>query len=138
MRKKILIVISFICLLFTGCKISEHGYYFHFYVDGGNGEVDIKTPSSFDPTVHSCKESMCKLECVEGSHFVRLLGGKKGSHEITFIATPNEGYQVKEWLFNGEIVEGNDTNTYTAKVSNEQNYNGVISVRFESIPNHNN
>jgi hypothetical protein len=62
-----------------------------------------------------------------------LLGGKKGSRELTFIASPDEGYQVKEWLFNGKIVEGNKTNSYKAIVSSEQNYIGVISVRFEAI-----
>jgi hypothetical protein len=66
-----------------------------------------------------------------------MLGGKMGSRELTFIATPNEGYQVKEWLFNGKIVEGNKTNSYKVIVSSEQNYCGVISVRFEALIDYN-
>jgi hypothetical protein len=62
-----------------------------------------------------------------------LIWGKKGWRELTFIASPDEGYQVKEWLFNGKIVEGIKINSYKAIVSSEQNYCGVISVRFEAI-----
>ena len=53
---------------------------------------------------------------------------------MTFLAIPDEGYQVKEWIFNGKVVEGNKTNTYTAEVSKKENYNGVIEVVFEKIP----
>ena len=140
MIKKIIIgCMLIVCFgLFTGCTIKEYGYKFHFYVDGGNGELNIDTSSYSNPNVHLCKDAnMCQLECVEYSSIVALRGGKNGSRELTFIATPDEGYQVKEWLFNGKIVEGNNTNTYTAKVSSEQNYNGVVSVRFELIPNNN-
>lgn len=119
--------------IFVGC--TDYGYYFHFYVDGGNGELAIKTTPSFDPNVSLCSDdgNLHQLECVEGSYYVGLLGGKKGWRELTFIASPDEGYQVKEWLFNGKIVEGNKTTSYKAKVSSEQNYYGVISVRFEAI-----
>lgn len=61
------------------------------------------------------------------------LGGKKGHHVLTFVAKPNDGYQVKYWLFNGQIVENNKSNTFTGKVTSDQNYCGVIAVDFESI-----
>ena len=129
-----IMVFIFISLgILAGC--SDYGYNFHFYVDGGNGEITIKTTPSFEPSVRLCSddENLHELECVEGSHCVRLLGGKNGSRELTFIASPDEGYRVKEWLLNGKIVEGNKTTSYKAIVSSEQNYCGVISVRFEAI-----
>ena len=133
------ILVSMFLLVFglclVGCVHSTYGYQFHFYVDGGNGTIKIDTSSSFNPDVKLCKnvEYMCTLDCVEESYFIELNGGEKGSREITFIATPNTGYQVKEWLFNGEIVEGNKTNSYTAIVTSEEDYVGVIAVRFEEI-----
>ena len=104
-------------------------------MDGGNGTISVETSPSFNPNVELCKdaEDLCTLDCPEESYFVTLFGGEKGSREITFNATPNTGYQVKEWVFNGEIVEGNKTNSYTAIVTSEENYVGVIAVRFEEI-----
>ena len=133
------ILVSMFLLVFglclVGCVHSTYGYQFHFYVDGGNGTIKIETSSSFNPDVKLCKdvEDMCTLDCVEESYFIELNGGEKESREITFIATPNMGYQVKEWLFNGEIVDGNKTNSYTAIVTSEEDYVGVIAVRFEEI-----
>ena len=34
---------------------------------------------------------------------------------------------------NGKIVEGNNTTTYIATVTSDQNYHGVIAVRFEPV-----
>ena len=134
MVKKMLImgVALMICLgLFAGC--TDYGYEFHFDVIDGNGELTL----NYDGTrVWHCNEQPShKLECTNTSRYVVLMGGKKGSHELTFLAIPNEGYQVKEWLFNGEVVEGHKFNSYTAKVSSEQNYYGIIAVTFEPIPN---
>lgn len=107
--------------------------FFHFSV--AEGELTVHTTTSFNPTIKHCKDvdSMCELGCGDNSYFLRFLGSKKGSRELTFIATPKDGYKVKEWTFSGKVVEGNSTNTYTAKVTNEDNYNGVITVKFEKI-----
>lgn len=135
--KKLLVSIFLLVfgLCLVGCEHSTYGYQFHFCVDGGNGTISIETSSSFNPDVKMCKdvEDMCNLDCTEVSYFVELNGGEKGSREITFIATPNTGYQVKEWLFNGKIIESNKTNSYTAIVTREEDYVGVIVVRFEEI-----
>ena len=135
--KKILVGIFLLVfgLCLVGCEHSTYGYQFHFCVDGGNGTISIETSSSFNPDVKLCidAEDMCELDCTEESYFVELNGGENGSREITFIATPNTGYQVKEWLFNGDIVEGNKTNSFTAIVTSEEDYVGVIAVRFEEI-----
>ena len=108
---------------FVGC-IKEYGYTFYFYVDEGEGELTFE--QGFNPTVHLCED-------VENMYFVRLRGGKEGFRELTFIAIPEEGYRVKEWVFNEKVVEGNNTDTFTAKVSSDLNYKGVIAVRFEKV-----
>ena len=120
-------------LLLTGCIHKTYGYQFHFYVDGGNGTISIETTPSFNPDVILCSESgnMCSLNCSKNSYYVCLHGGKKGSRELTFVATPDIGYQVKEWIFNGKTVIGNKTDFFTAIVSSTNNYNSVISVTFE-------
>ena len=117
--------------LFAGCI--DYGYSFHFDVEGGNGEITIENENLAGKPSLCSEQPSCTLGCSDTSLVVSFMGGKKGSVEVTFIAKPNEGYQVKEWLFNDEIVEGNKANSYTARVSNEQNYNGVITVRFEAV-----
>lgn len=140
MKKSIKLFVMVVMLalsmgLFTGCVKEDYGYFFHFYVDEDNGAIKIETTSSFNPRVQLCSDdkNLHELECVDGSQYTMLLGGKDGYRELTFIATPNEGYQVKEWIFNGQIIDGNKTNSYKAKVSYEHNYHGVIAVRFEPI-----
>lgn len=131
---KIITMMVLIIMSLTMTSCSDYGYQFHFSVVGGNGEITIENEISAR-RVKLCSDEArwCELECPDSSHIAMLLGGKKGSRELTFIATPNEGYQVKEWLFNGQIVENNKSNTFTAKVSSEQYYCGVIAVEFESI-----
>lgn len=138
MKKIFVFLISLLFILFiSGCTIKEYGYKFHFCVEGGNGEIKIQTSPSFNPTVYLCKEWECGLNCNEDSHLVRFRGGKNGSYELTFIAVPNDGYKVKEWIFNGETVAGNDSLLFTAKVTSELNYNAVIVVKFEKIIDNN-
>jgi len=133
MVKKIFSFGLLLIMIFALAACADYGYQFHYSVIDGNGEITIENENLLRK-VDMCSEvPWCELECPENSHVISLLGGKKGSRELTFIAIPDEGYQVKEWLFNGEIVESNQTNSYKAKVSSEQDYNGVISVRFEAI-----
>ena len=129
----ILIVILTLSLSFmlAGCK--DYGYRFHYRVIGGNGEIEPEN-SNFRTRAELCNESeFCELNCPEGSYVISLLGNRKGC-TIIFLAIPDEGYQVKEWLYNGKVVEDNKTNTYTANVTKKDNYNGVIEVVFEKIP----
>ena len=123
------------CLTITGCIHKTYGYQFHFYVNGSNGTISIETTPSYDLDVRLCSETdMCSLNCPEVSYYVCLHGGKNSSRKLTFIATPDAGYQVKEWTFNGKTVIGNESNFFTAIVSSKDNYNGVVSVIFEKIP----
>jgi len=49
---------------------------------------------------------------------------------ITFTATPNAGFQVKQWTLNGLPVGGNTSNSY---VLTGIQANAVVTVEFESI-----
>ena len=51
---------------------------------------------------------------------------------ITFTATPDATYRVKEWKVDDASIEGNKTNTYTHTVTKSAN----ITVSFEKIPKH--
>ena len=116
-----------------GVKV-DYGCCFHFYVEGGNGSITTDSEDLNEYARPCNDDSLCE-DCPENSYLITLLCGKQGSHEVTFIAIPDDGYQVKEWRFNGQVVEGNKTNTYMATVSYKDNYNGVIIVVFEPISN---
>ncbi len=132
--KKIFLAIIFIvCFVFSFSGCVDYGYYFHYRVDGGNGEIEIEKTAGFEPNKHLCEESWCELDCPENSYFFSGMGNKNGVWQLTFIAIPAEGYQVQEWRYNGEVVEGNKTNTYTASVSYKEKYNAVITVKFQPI-----
>ena len=122
------VTLLFSCV-FVGC--TDYGYTFHYRVDGENGAIEIEKDVGFQPSKDLCKDSWCELGCPENSYYFQAMGNKRGTSSLTFIAIPEEGYQVKEWRFNGEVVEGNQTNTYTASVSYKDAYTGVITVKFE-------
>ena len=48
---------------------------------------------------------------------------------VTFTATHNAGYKVKEWKLDGNVVPNNKTNTYTHTVAKKD---ANITVSFES------
>lgn len=124
-------VILFSLIGAIGC--TDYGYYFHYDVEGGNGEIKIHDTISTS-RIYRCRDEnsrVCELGCSNSSRVAILSGGKKGSRTMTFVATPDDGYIVKEWIFNGKIVDGNKTNSFVAKVTSEDGYNGVIIVRFE-------
>lgn len=84
--------------------------------------------------IYLCSEfDSNELDCLEGFHVFSLLGGKNSYYEITFMAEPDEGYEVKQWFFNNEIVPGNNTTSFLAKVSSSISYRGFIAVEFELI-----
>ena len=132
LRVYVFFFVSILCVCsFFGCV--DYGYYFHYRVDGGNGVLEIEKAAGFQPSKHLCKESWCELDCPENSYYFQRMGNKRGSSSLTFVAIPDEGYQVEEWCFNGKVVEGNKTNMYTATVSYKEKYNAVITVKFEPI-----
>ena len=102
----------------------------------GNGIISVSHPGLDieDLDIQLCSNvDHGEFNCPEGSHVFSMMHGKNASFEFTFVAEPDEGYQVKQWLFNSEIVQGNTTNSFLAKVSNETSYRGFIAVEFEPI-----
>jgi hypothetical protein len=49
--------------------------------------------------------------------------------EIVFTATPDEGYEVKEWRYNGSLVQGNNTSVF--RISSLV-ANATVSVVFQT------
>lgn len=137
MRKAFIIfVILVLGFGFSGCRnATRTNYYFHFYVDGGNGKIQVEDSSRYKDKVKSCNEhkKFYDFVCVEGSFFNYIGGGSNSYREQTFIAIPDEGYKVKEWIFNGKVVEGNTSESFVAKVTSEDGYHGMIIVKFEKV-----
>lgn len=114
-----LLLIAFIIIVenrLLAC--SDYAYEFYYEITGENGslvafEWDGSEPvdSSFSPIVFE--------------------GGKKGSYSVEFLAIPEEGYKVKEWVCNGEIVTGNKTNIFVAELLSPGKI--YVSVEFEPI-----
>jgi hypothetical protein len=111
--------------LFAGCK-NDYGYEYHFSVIGENGTISYRR---WDATKY-------EWQYYETSP-LEMRGGKEGSHNLEFIAAPSEGFQVKEWRYNDEIVEGNTSNSFTTGVVNYKNPKITITVEFEPIPSEN-
>ncbi len=131
--KIFIIVFVIVCATFSlvGCR--DYGYSFHYRVDGGNGSIQIELPNGYTPRTYKCAEFACILDCPDNSFIVDLRGGKNGSRTLNFIAVPDDGYRVKEWTYNGEVVKDNKANIYSATVSYEEHYTAVIIVSFEPI-----
>jgi len=114
MKRKIIIATIFLALLLllTACgklqDIIDYGYTYYFDVVGGNGSISERTGKP-SPTHH-------------------MGGGNDIFNE--FYATPDLGYQVKEWTINEVVVENNKTNTLSALFGYGKNY---ITVEFEKI-----
>jgi hypothetical protein len=53
---------------------------------------------------------------------------------VDFVATPDAGYQVKEWVLNSGVVAGNTTNLYTLE---NLSADATVTVEFELIPVYN-
>ncbi|MCL2087129.1 MAG: fibronectin type III domain-containing protein [Oscillospiraceae bacterium] len=52
--------------------------------------------------------------------------------EVTFTATLEEGYRIKEWRNNGIFIVGNKTNSYSTIITAET----TVTVEVEAIPKH--
>lgn len=52
-------------------------------------------------------------------------------NDVLFSAVPDNGYQVKEWTLNGNVVSGNVANTYSVTNISQDI---TVTVKFEPIP----
>lgn len=132
--KKILILLVIVAAVFILNSCTDYAYQFHFYVNGENGVIMIDPSNSLENKTHLCNENniSCEFNCPKNSNYIKFIGGKTDSKEVTFKAVPLEGYEVNEWSFNGKIID-NNTDTFTALVNSENNYVGIISVSFKEI-----
>ncbi len=125
MFKRVCIVLVFIlCYTLTSCGIfikKDYGYVFHYVVVGGNGRV---VELYWQPTLY---------EWLEWESPASKMGGENG-HQTELTAIPDEGYQVKQWTCNGDIVENNKTNYLLVRAVNPKQV-FAITVEFEPIEN---
>lgn len=112
LRKTILSIIVIVASLTLLSACIDYGYTFHYSVTGGNGTLKPTRGGDTSP--------------------VTLRGGRKGQ-QLKFIATPDEGYRVKQWTFNGEVVEGNKTEVFVAQAKNRNQPNVTVTVEFEPV-----
>ena len=66
---------------------------------------------------------------VEGTEITSPMSIDEGS-EVVFTATPNTGFQVKEWRVNGEVVDNMTTSLALSDIQEAVN----ITVEFEAAP----
>lgn len=130
MAKKIIIVAValMMCLgILSSCV--DYGYEFHFSVVGENGTIVRRWWDSYTS------------EWRENSSPVFVNGANKASkkhpYQLELTAIPDDGYQVKEWICDGRLVEGNKSNSFIAISSDYTHYWAVITVEFEPVPSKN-
>jgi len=110
-------VIAFGCCLgLVGCV--DYGYEYHFYVKGKNENGELYAVFG-EELVNSYDSPIC------------LMGDGRGVHTVEFLAVPDEGYQVKQWTCNFEVIKEN-INTYIAH-GEKGEFLMVITVEFEPI-----
>ena len=111
-RKILLLTVMIVISVALLGACLDYGYTFHYSVTGGNGTLKPTRGGDTSP--------------------VTLRGGRKGQ-QLKFIATPDEGYRVKQWTFNGEVVEGNKTEVFVAQAKNRNQPNVTVTVEFEPV-----
>ena len=102
------------CLRFVSC--TDYINQYHFYVKGGNGDL----------------YAVWGEELIDSYNSPVVFGGSgKVGTTMDFIAVPDEGYQVKQWTCNLQIIKEN-INTYTA-IGGKDEHRMIITVEFEPI-----
>lgn len=120
MKKKRLLLVTLIILLFSSCLLCscvDYEYTYYFSVEGGNGTISMFV---YDELYESDNSPM-KIE------------GGSTIGQFAFLATPSEGYRVKQWTCDGRIVQGNTTVLYMSKKLNSHKTKVHITVEFEPI-----
>ncbi len=115
--KKIVLFLTVLFVLSTATACSDYEYNYNFSVQGGNGKL----------------YAICGDKEIYESPIV-LMGGKRGNHQLKFIAVPDEGFQVKQWIYNGKIAEDYKLESFTTGLVSYNDYISV-SVEFELVGN---
>ena len=136
MKKNMLLLIVFISLLFMNSLIAcvDVSQQVHYRVDGDGGNlINLDVDDEY-----LCSERYCGYGCPENSKFIALSGRTKINIDLHFEAIPDDGYKVKEWIVNGQIIEDNVSNLFTINIVNDEDCKPtIIKVRFEKISNDN-
>lgn len=111
-RKILLLTVMIVISVALLGACLDYGYTFHYSVTGGNGTLAPTWGGETSP--------------------VTIRGGRKGQ-QLEFVATPDEGYRVKQWTFNGEVVEGNTSEVFVARAKNRKQTNVTVTVEFEPV-----
>jgi len=118
---------------------SEPGEYV-ILISGGNDDNYSISPENGILTITKDTEFLTEFSVVNGNGSLNAYMGEEelssGSNvnsgsEITFNAEPNDGYQVKEWTLNGNIITDNNTNTLTVSDIHKET---TVTVEFEETP----
>lgn len=107
----IMLIVGSLGLISCDGNTTTHTY--HFSVVGENGNITTEHDAT--------------------SPLNRWSDKKRHVDPVEFIATPNDGYQVKEWKLDGEIVKDNKSNTFTASYIIHEELDIYITVEFELI-----
>ena len=123
MKGKRILASLFATVIAFGCCIGIGGctdaiYEYHFYVKGKNENGELYAVRG-EELINSYDSP------------VLLKGSGKVGTTMDFIAVPDEGYQVKQWTCNFEVIKEN-INTYVAHGEKDE-YIMVITVEFEPI-----
>ena len=136
MKKNMLLLIVFISLLFMNSLVAcvDVSQQVHYRVDGDGGNL---INLDFDDE-YLCSERYCGYDCPENSKFIALSGRTKINIDLHFEAIPDDGYKVKEWIVNDQIIEDNVSNLFTINIVYDGDWEPtIIIVRFEKISNDN-
>jgi len=122
-----LIIVATLALLFVGCKHKAENkgggekptpppapsgtYAVTFGVEGANGTLKAKADGVAETSTSPITVKKDKT--------------------VTFTATPEANYKVKEWKVDGKVVQGNNSNTYSHKVTKAC----TVKVSFEANSN---
>ncbi len=95
----------------------DPGYDYHYVVVGGNGTL----------------RPNLELEEYNSPY------GNMGYGSIDFIATPDEGYRIKQWTIDSRVVQDDNGEIFTGKNCvyssvTVRTGNHIITVEFEPIP----
>lgn len=121
MKKGLLSFALAVLMLLSGCSLCacvDYEYVYYFSVEGGNGTIGMFVDD----------------EIIESDNSpIHLMGGRRGIQQFAFLATPSEGYRVKQWTCDGRIVKRNTTVIYMCDQLNPDKHEVHITVEFEPI-----
>ena len=100
--------------------------------DGGGGNNLMSKPKHAITFSVQGTPANCTLKAKVGNSEINSGDKVEEGKVVTFTATHNDGYKVKEWKADGTVVPNNKENTYTHTVGTKD---ANITVSFE-IPKH--